>query len=252
MPDRAASARCAPSQASRSRGGRQRTTPRRSDVAVERAAQHQGVRAAELLGDVGRDPLVGGRGGGEHRDAVGQVGEQGADAAVVGPEVVAPVGDAVRLVDDQQPGGARRGRQHLVAEVGVVEPLGRHQHDVDLARVGCGRRRRAHSSTLAELTVTARMPGPLGRGDLVAHQRQQRRHDDGRARAPRPQQRGRDEVDGRLAPAGALHDQRPAVAGHQRLDRRPLVVAQGGVAAAHQRPQRRLRPRPADPSRPPP
>ena len=49
---------------------------------------------------------------------------------------------------------------------------------------------------------------------------------------PRPrgaQQLGGDEVHRRLAPAGALHDQRPPTVHHQRLDGRPLVVAQNGV-----------------------
>ena len=52
-------------------------------------------------------------------------------------------------------------------------------------------------------------PGALGGRDLVAHQRQQRRHDQRRPAAAGPQQRGGDEVDGGLAPAGALDDQRP-------------------------------------------
>ena len=87
----------------------------------------------ELLGDVVGDPRVGGGGGREHRDAVGQVGEQRADPAVVGPEVVAPVGDAVGLVDDEQAAGRGQPGQHLVAEAGVVEPLGADQEHVDLA-----------------------------------------------------------------------------------------------------------------------
>ena len=91
-------------------------------LAVQRAAQHQGVMS-ELLGDVVGDPLVGGGGGGQHRDAVGQLGQQGADPAVVRPEVMAPVGDAVGLVDDQQAAGRREPRHHLVAdEVRLVLP----------------------------------------------------------------------------------------------------------------------------------
>ena len=53
------------------------------------------------------------------------------DAPVVGPEVVAPVGDAVRLVDHQQPDALGEQRQHLVAELRVVEPLGADQQQVD-------------------------------------------------------------------------------------------------------------------------
>ena len=180
-------------------------------LAVEPAAQHERLAAAgrELLGDVGDDPAVGRRGRREHRRAGRQVAEQRPDAAVVGPEVVAPVGDAVRLVDDEQPGGRRQPRQHGVAEAGVVEPLRADQQHVDLA---------ARHVVVDQLPVVdvagvdrdRRDAGALRGGDLVAHERQQRADDDRRTGALRAQQRGRDEVDGRLAPAGALHDERPA------------------------------------------
>ena len=115
---------------------------------------------------------------------VGQVGEQGADAAVVGPEVVAPVGDAVRLVDHQQAAGGRQPRQHLVAEARVVEPLRADQQHVDLA----GLDRVLDRLPLLEVGgVDGDRPdaGPLGGGDLVAHQREQRRDDHRRAGALR-------------------------------------------------------------------
>ena len=69
-------------------------------LAVERGAKHQRV-VAKLGGHVVGDPRVGGGGGGQHRGPGRQLGEQRAQAAVVGPEVVAPVRDAVRLVADQ-------------------------------------------------------------------------------------------------------------------------------------------------------
>ena len=58
----------------------------------------------QLLGDVGRHPGVGGGRGGQDRGAGRQGGQQGADTPVVGAEVVAPVRDAVRLVDHHEPG----------------------------------------------------------------------------------------------------------------------------------------------------
>src|SRR5690606_2693229 len=98
---------------------------------LQGAAQHQGVAArVELLGDVAGDPLVGGGGGGQHRDALGQLPQQGADPPVVGAEVVPPVGDAVRLVDDDQAGAGGQRGQHPVSEVGVVQPLRADQEDV--------------------------------------------------------------------------------------------------------------------------
>jgi hypothetical protein len=134
----------------------------------------------------------------------------------------------VGLVDDHQSSVLRQRRQHLVAKVGVVQPFRADQQHVeittadpvvdlgpvgDVARVDGGR---VH-------------PGPLGGGDLVAHERQQRGHDDGRAVSTGAQQLGGDEVHRRLAPAGALYDQRPAPVYDEGLDGGPLVVAQRGV-----------------------
>ena len=144
----------------------------------------------ELLGDIGTDPGVGGRRGGEHRDAGGQVGQERADAAVVGPEVVAPVGDAVGLVDHQQPARRREPRQHLVTEAGVVEPLGAHQQHVDLAR-GDGVLDRLPLLHVGGVDGDGADAGPLGGSDLVAHQGQQGGHDHGRARALGPQEQRR-------------------------------------------------------------
>ena len=134
----------------------------------------------------------------------------------------------MRLVDDEQ--AATRGelRQHLVAELRVVEPLGAHQQHVDVA----GRDR---LGDLAPLGDVGRVDGgradagARGGLDLVAHQREQWRHDHGRPAAGATEQRGGDEVDGGLAESGALHQQYPPPAGHQGLNRGPLVVAQSSI-----------------------
>ena len=47
-----------------------------------------------------------------------------------------------------------------------------------------------------------------------------------------PPQGGGDEVDGRLAPAGALHDEHAAPPGHELVDRLELAVAEVDVLAA--------------------
>jgi hypothetical protein len=92
---------------------------------VQLAAEHQRVALAEveLIGDVADHAVVGRGRGGQDRHPGGQGGQQRAEAPVVRPEVVAPVGDAVRLVDHQHPG--RRGQfgQHCLPEVGIVEPF---------------------------------------------------------------------------------------------------------------------------------
>ncbi len=146
----------------------------------QRAAQHEGVRA-ELGGDVLGDPGVRGRGRREHRSALGELGEQPGQALVVGAEVEAPVGDAVRLVDDEQAGPGEQG-QRLVGEAGVGEPLGRDQQDVD----GVGLEGVEDLLPVVDVRGVHRrraQAGPLGGGHLIAHQRQQRGDDQRRAAA---------------------------------------------------------------------
>jgi hypothetical protein len=67
---------------------------------------------------------------------------------------------------------------------------------------------------------------PKRRVDLIAHERQQRRDDDGGACSPVPQQAGGDEVDRALAPAGALHDQEAAALFNHGPDGFQLAVAE--------------------------
>ena len=176
----------------------------------------------ELIDDVVDDAVVGGRGGAQHGHAARQQIEDARDPAVVGAEVVTPVADAMRLVDHEQPDALGEVGEHGVAELRVGEAFGGDEQEIDA--IGIERRhdlvplggvvardaRRLHATALARL-------------DLVAHQAEQGRDEQGRARAAVAQHAGRDEVDRALAPARALHDEDPALFGHQRLDRLELV-----------------------------
>ena len=71
-------------------------------LAVERPAQHVEI-VAELIDDVFHHAVVRGRGGAQHGDAAREQIQHARDAAIVGPEVVAPIADAVRLVDHHEP-----------------------------------------------------------------------------------------------------------------------------------------------------
>lgn len=215
-------------------GVRQRQHAQAQTLPVQRPAQHQRLGGAltrtELLGDVGGHPGVGRGRGGEHGHTRRKVGEHRAQPSVVRPEVMTPVRDAVRLVDDQQAGRRRELGQHLITEIGVVQPLRAHQQDIHVA----GRHLGLDGVPLLGVGGVDRAradPGPRGRLDLITHQREQRGDDHGRSAAALPQQRRRDEIDRGLAPARALHDQRAAVVGDQRLDRPPLIFAQPGRAA---------------------
>jgi len=210
--------------------------------AVQAAAQHEHVLAVagELLGDVGRDPGVRRRRGGQDADSGRQAREQVADAPVVRAEVVAPVGDAVRLVHHHEPGVPGEPREHLVAEARVVQPLRRAEEHVHLARGD----RRMHLAPLRDVGRVDRHrtdPG-AGRGrDLVPHEGEQRGDDDGGTRSACPEQGGRDEVDGRLPPPRALDHEGPSARHHERLDGGPLVLTQRRIGPADQRPERGLR-----------
>ena len=96
--------RSAPAGESRSTTESSRLAPR------ELPAQHQ-RRLPQLLRDVVGDPLVGGRRRRQHRGGRVEPLQHVGDPAVVRPEVVAPVGDGVRLVDDQQARAVRRARR---------------------------------------------------------------------------------------------------------------------------------------------
>ena len=209
----------------------------RERLAVERPADREQL-LAELRLHVGDDAVVGRRGRTEHRNAGREQIEDAGEAAVVGTEVVTPVADAVHLVDDEQTGAGRDHRQHAVAELRVREPLGRDEQRVD------GVRLELVDHLVPRLRVVAVDRGrahaaALGRFDLVAHEAEQRRDEQRRARAAGAEQRGGDEVDRALPPARALHDEHTPTLPHERVDRFELTVAELGRRIADEHPQRR-------------
>src|SRR5690606_28022901 len=79
------------------------------------------------------------------------------------------------------------------------------------------------------------------------HEGEQRGDDDGgpgrwTALHPGAEERGGDEVHGRLAPAGALDHEGTAAVDDERLDRAPLVRPEPGVGPSYERLERCLRP----------
>ena len=142
------------------------------EVGPGEAAEHlRRVGAeAEADEDLVADDRGGGRGAGEDARRA-QLGEERADLQVVGPEVVAPLADAVGLVHGHE---RRRELRDERAEAGVGEPLGGDVGQLE----GAGAQPR---EPLAHL-VGGERRGEEGRGhaaglerlDLVVHQRHER------------------------------------------------------------------------------
>ncbi len=199
-------------------------------------AERSGVPRGQLLGDVGDDAIVGRGRGPEHGHARRQQRQHVAHAPVVRTEVVAPIGDAVGLIDDQQAHRGGEQGEHLVAEPGVVEPFGADQQQVDAAL-------RQQFPDGAPLLPVGAVDGvgaqsePLRRRDLVAHEREQWADDERGPGAGVAQQRRGHEVHRRLAPARALHAQHPRAVVDHVMDRLELPGAKRRVRIGGQRPQ---------------
>ena len=175
----------------------------------------------ELGGDVVLDARRRGGGQGQHRRRT-QPRQALAQQPVVGTEVVAPLGDAVRLVDRDQ---LRPATFQELDEAGDAQPLGRDEQEVQLAVA-------VEPAGLPRLVP--RPPGvdafgaqpelaQLGR--LILHQRDERREDEGRTAA----EQARKLVAERLAGAGR-HDDEAVVAVRRAAADLFLVGAEGGVA----------------------
>ena len=134
----------------------------------------------------------------------------------------------MRFVDHDQTRVGGQCGQHIVAKLRIVQPLRTHQQhveftggDLSVDRIPLG--------DVARVDGGCVHAGALGGRDLIAHQRQQWRHDHGGTPALLAQKFGGDEVHRRLAPSGALHNQRPTAGHHECLDGGPLVLAQHRV-----------------------
>ena len=187
--------------------------------AVEPRRDAHRVAQAEPGHDVGRHLRRRGRRRGDDRlraEPARGVGEP----EVVGPEVVPPLGHAVRLVDHEQ---ADPGVADALEEPGRGEPLGRDVEQPQVTARGALERPAVGRRVLLgvdQADVAGR--DPLDRLHLVLHQRDQRRDDD---REVGPHER-RQLVAERLARAGR-HDHQHVATVHRRLDR--LALARAGT-----------------------
>lgn len=185
--------------------------------AVEAGHEVSRRRHVQPLGDL----AVGGVGGRRREREPGHVRPAFAEqrqGEVVGPEVVAPLGDAVRLVDGEE-GDLAAGEQ--IQGALQTQPLGRQVQQVQLPREELG----LHHAPLVEVLRGVHEPGAHAerpqRVHLVLHQRDQRRDHDARAG---PDQ-GRDLIAQGLSAAGR-HEHDGVTAGHHVIDDRFLLTAE--------------------------
>ena len=176
-----------------------------------------GVLHPQTLGELTVGGLGGRRGQRDPRDAREGVGQH-RQPHVVGAEVVAPLGDAVRLVDRDE---GEPGTLQQVDGAGEHKTLRRHIKQIDLA----GQQLLLDGLGLVPLErgveVGRTDSDGLERGDLIGHERDQRGDDHARAAA---QQRG-DLIAQRLAAAGG-HQHHGVPAAGDLLDDLGLLAAE--------------------------
>jgi hypothetical protein len=163
-------------------------------------------------------------GGAGHHACIGQVRDEVAQLQVVGAEVVSPFRDAVRLVDGHE---RTVDLAHERAEAREGEALRGDIGDLELA---AGQRRHAPADLLA--VQRGRQEGGVDAargecGDLIVHERDQRRHDEGG-----PLEHGRRELVDQRLPAAGGGDQEEAPLIDDGLDGLALAGAKGVVAEA--------------------
>ena len=186
--------------------------------AVEAGGEHLRLFHAQRVQDVEAGARVGRCGERDARHAGKALSDPG-EAAVFRAELVPPGRNAMRLVDGEEgdalPGQAVERARHR-------KPLRRHVQQVEPARIefdGDRPRRIRLDFGVQRPGRDAELPQ---RRDLVVHQRDERRHDDGRAGPAQC----RHLVAQALAAPGRHQHQRVAP-GHHPLDRRLLQPAEG-------------------------
>jgi hypothetical protein len=190
--------------------------------AVAASDDEHRIAQPELLDDVRAHGRRGGRGVRLDRE-LGVLAPHEPDLAVLGPEVVAPVADAVRFVDDER---REPRREELGEETLHHQALRRDEDELQLPVA----QRLAHLAALVAV-LRARQHRRVDAArdqavDLVLHERDQRTHD---GRQTRSQERGR-LVAQALAGSRREHDERVA------------ALERGEHRLRLERPQRRVPP----------
>ena len=189
---------------------------------------------AEHRAEIDHRPVVRGGGGREQPEVRRKGAGDAFKPPVIGPEIVPPVGNAVRFVDDQQHDARRDVRQDAGDETLVAEALGSDKQKVHLVAPQTPLHVPPLVLVVRRDPVGAEPHAPGGQR-LVAHQREQRRDEQGGAVAGLAEHFGCDEVDEALSPPGLAHDEEPPAALDNVADRflLPFAKPRPGQARAH-------------------
>ena len=198
---------------------------------------HRGGVSAELFSDIAANAVISGRGCRQHRHTHRQRLNERTNTAVIGAEIMAPVRNTVRLINNKQAQARQQVRQPLLAERRVIEAFGAHQQHIELISFEAG----------ADLIPFGHVRGVHHCGahpragcclNLITHQGEQWGDNKRRAHTAGTQQQGGDEVDGGLTPAGTLHHHSAGSVGDEGANRLVLAIVElsisdTGEAAQH-------------------
>ncbi len=179
----------------------------------------------ELLDDIPANP-VGGRGRQGDGGRVAQHPPEMAQPSVIGPEVVAPLADTVRLVDRHQ---TQTGRTHGCEKPLAAEALGHHVHQAVLSAGHVFQPRGLLPHRQRAVDVRNRQAQTAELIHLILHQRDQRRDHQRQS----VQHHRRQLVAKALAAAGG-HHAKAILAGQQRRDHLALPRPKAGQSEPRQ------------------
>jgi len=184
---------------------------------IEAGGDHIRLGNGEFLAHVGDHPGRG-RGGEQQHLLDAELALIVGQLEVIRAEVVAPLGNAVRFVDHQQ------GDRYLgdeVSEALVLQALHRDHQNLQLAAACAVHHLHALLTALRRVDARCRDAMGMQEGQLILHQRQQRRDDQGQVR----QVQRRQLIAQGLARAGGK-DRRRRTSGEYGADHRLLAGAQ--------------------------
>ncbi len=155
---------------------------------VERTDEDRRILQTQLGNNVAADAL--GRGRRERvQRHVGKIVAQAAELPVLGTKIVAPLADAVRFVDGDEPHAGLL--QHAAKPLAPLahQPLRRHVQQTALVVAQARQHRVAFVGCQRAVQIRGRHAVDAQAVDLILHQRNQRRDDQGEAESLRPVRR---------------------------------------------------------------